>query len=193
MRRGGRWLIGFVALGVLGIVAILGALIVAPRLLPAQDSRAAEIQRREDEQAAINQQSAAERAALRRQLDEAEQRWNRQGITSYRIVVRDVQSTWHLQWNTVVVRNGQVTGRTGRCIRAPAEVGECEVRPFDPGKYTVPGLFATAHRLLDNAGPGDVIKITYDDVYGYPRTMLNDHPPIVHADGFAEVESLTPL
>jgi hypothetical protein len=199
MQRADWSLNGFVVLGVLGIGCILGALVVAPRMLLPHDEREAVVQQRGDARTAVIQQSDDERAALRRQVDEAERRWNDRGIKSYRIVVMWVGSTWFLQHNTVVVTNGQVTDSSSRCERTPAGPNPCRVLPFDPARYTVPGLFSTVRALLapdppsPTPDPPTIVKLTFDAVYGYPRTISSDQPPIIHADGFWRVEELEPL
>ena len=72
------------------------------------------------------------RAELRRQMDEAEQRWQASGITSYQIVVRRLNGPWQIQWNTVVVRDGQIVESSARCGRALAGPDRCQVQPFEP-------------------------------------------------------------
>jgi hypothetical protein len=38
-----------------------------------------------------------------------------------------------------------------------------------------------------------VLNQTVVRVAGFPRSIVSDHPPVMHADQFWEVESLTPL
>jgi hypothetical protein len=168
-----RWGIG---LAVLGVVAALGAVIVgAPS----------------GAQASPAQQD--DRAALLAQIDAAEQRWSSQGIGSYRIEVRRVNSIWHAQWNTVVVKDGQVAEQSSRCTRAPAESQHCRLQPFDAAQYTVPGLFATARAIVQDADPDAMIRIAFDDAAGYPRSIFTDRPQVTDDDQGWGVETLTPL
>jgi hypothetical protein len=129
---------------------------------------------------------------LRAQVDQAEQQWNGQGITSYRIVVRRINSIWHAQTNTIVVVDGQVTEQSSTCVRAPMEMSACQVRPIDPVEYTVPGLFATARALIDKQ-PLDALTFRFDNVYGFPKSMLSDRADVHDDDEGWAVESLTAL
>ena len=136
--------------------------------------------------------AAYDRAGLRKQADDAEQRWNDQGLDSYQIVVRRVDATWQLQWNTIVVRDGQVVESSSRCERTPAGPQMCRVQPFDPGEYTVPGLFVTARDLFAKH-PATTVGVTFDQTYGYPREMFSDRPGVTDDTQMWAVESLTPL
>ena len=78
--------------------------------------------------------------------------------------------------HVVTVRNGEVVNASASCVTAPMETAlgkECEVEDFDPGTYTVPGLFAVA-RSLTKASPGDAIEIDFDDTHGFPKRISYD-------------------
>jgi hypothetical protein len=135
---------------------------------------------------------ADEKDVLRTQIDQAEQQWNGQGITSYRIVVRRINSIWHAQTNTIIVVNGQVTEQSSTCITAPAEPQPCRIRAFDPTEFTVPGLFATARALTEKYQP-DALTFRFDDVYGFPKSMLSNRPNVTDDDEGWGVESFTAL
>jgi hypothetical protein len=132
------------------------------------------------------------RTELRHETDEAEQRWRASGITSYRIVVERVNATRHDQWDTIVVRDGQVTEHTAHCLQARPEPEPCRVQAIDPAEYTVPGLFATARKLLAQ-NPPEVVDLLFDDTLGHPRRMVRNIPRASDAFQFWRVESFTPL
>jgi Family of unknown function (DUF6174) len=162
-----RWLLALIGLGTL---VVLGTVVGVPGLVRAE----------------------YERVGLRKQADDAEQRWNAEGINSYQIVVRRVDATWQLQWNTIVVRDGQVTESSSRCARTPAGPEMCRVQPFNPGEYTVTGLFVTARDLLAKH-PTTTVGVRYNEAYGYPREMFSDRPNVTDDTQMWAVESLTPL
>jgi hypothetical protein len=55
------------------------------------------------------------------------------------------------------------------------------VEDFDPGTYTVPGLFALA-RSLAEANSGSAVEIDFDDTYGFPRWINYDLADAVDED-----------
>ena len=72
---------------------------------------------------------------LLKQVERGEEKWKKRGVTSYCIEVRVSRSTWRLQTHRIVVRNGQVVESSATCDPAPAELGTCEVEPFDAQDY----------------------------------------------------------
>jgi hypothetical protein len=122
--------------------------------------------------------------SLVEQVESARRVWNRQGIDSYRIVVSHVQGTWHYQSHTITVRDGQVEHQSATCVTAPMETAlgkECEVEPFDPEEYTVPGLFATARSLAEQY-PRQGVEIGFDGDYCFPSGIRFDLPDVVDED-----------
>ena len=110
------------------------------------------------------------------QVRRAERRWQRGDIGNYRIEVSLRSGTWHYQTHVVTVRNGEVVDASASCVTAPMETAlgkECEVEDFDPGTYTVPGLFALA-RSLTEASPRDAVEIDFDDTCGFPKRISYD-------------------
>jgi hypothetical protein len=116
---------------------------------------------------------------LVQQIDRAEQKWNSRGINNYSIQVQ-AGGWWHLQNYTVVVRNGRVLTYFATCTPATAESEPCEVHTFDPGDFTVPGLFATARAQA--AMSEEWTTITFDPNYGFPLTIRSDHPQLADAE-----------
>jgi len=118
------------------------------------------------------------------QVRRAERRWQRSDIDSYRIEVSLRSGSWHYQTHVVTVRNGEVVDASASCVTAPMETAlgkECEVEDFDPGTYTVPGLFALA-RALAEANPGGAVEIDFADTYGFPRWISYDLADVVDGD-----------
>lgn len=115
------------------------------------------------------------------QLDKAERQWQDQQITSYKIEVFEIRSIWHAQYQTITVENGVITDQSARCVPAPFEGQTCEVQPFNPEDFTVPGLFAKAHAVSETGAP-DFVTIRYDDNYFYPMQISFNDPEIVDED-----------
>lgn len=115
------------------------------------------------------------------QLDEAERQWQAQQIASYKIEVLEINSIWHAQYQSLTVENGVITEQTARCTPAPFEGQTCEVQPFDPEAFTVPGLFAKA-RAVTATADADSFTIRYDDTYFYPMQISFNDPEIVDED-----------
>jgi serine/threonine-protein kinase len=134
--------------------------------------------------------ATGDREVLRARIDDAERRWSAQGMSSYQIVVRYMNSTWLLQWQTIMVRDGQVVDETARCLATPAGPNPCQVQPFDPPRSTVPGLFAKARSLVEREPP-EAIKLTFDETYGFPQAIVLNLPNVVHGDLNWRVESFT--
>jgi 4-hydroxybenzoate polyprenyltransferase len=116
------------------------------------------------------------RERLSARIDRARARWDRQGIDSYRIVVRN-SSLWHWQTHDIVVRNGVVERSSATCTPALIEGRECQVRPFDPLTYTVDGLYERARWLAERGDP-QWIAIEFHARYGYPTRIRYDDPEI---------------
>ena len=115
------------------------------------------------------------------QLDQAQQKWAEQGITSYRIEVLVVSSVWHAQSQQITVQSNQVVDAQARCIPAPTEAGACEVRTFTAEDYMVPGLFALARSEIQSKQAARV-QITYNPSYGFPSQVSFDDPELVDED-----------
>lgn len=115
------------------------------------------------------------------QLDQAEQKWTGQNITSYHMEVLVVNSIWHAQSYQIIVQNNSVAESTARCIPAPMEAGTCELRAYTAEEYTIPSLFAQARSQIQGQQI-QWIKITYDPIYGFPSQISSDNPNIVDGD-----------
>ncbi|GAB4579403.1 MAG: hypothetical protein Fur0022_21410 [Anaerolineales bacterium] len=114
-------------------------------------------------------------------LEEAERKWQAQGIGSYQIEVLVVRSIWHAQYQQLTVENGMITFQTARCVPAPFEGQTCEVEPFTAEDYTVPGLFAKASAESEKEDTTS-LNITYEPTYGYPAKIVFDDPEIFDED-----------
>lgn len=122
------------------------------------------------------------------ELEQAERRWQEQGIDDYQIEVLVVRSIWHAQSHRITVEDGVVTEQTAHCIQAPMEFEACEVEAFTAEDFTIPGLFAKA-RASDQEG----MKIVYDPTYGYPDSISFDDPEILDEDWSWSVTSFEAL
>ena len=118
--------------------------------------------------------------SLEVQIGAAEQHWQAQHITSYRIQIQHVASIWHLQRYTITLRDGAVVDQSASCIPAPFEGRECSVQPFAAKDYTVAGLFETARSLAKSARGG--VTITFDPTYGFPASIDSTPSNLVDAD-----------
>ena len=116
------------------------------------------------------------------ELDKAQEKWDAQKITHYRMKVRHMQSIWHLQTYEIEVTGGEIL-HSATCIPAPSEGRTCEIEDYDPAEYTVDGLFETARWQLESEY-AEWVKIKYDAKYGYPESILFDHPEILDEDNF---------
>lgn len=125
-------------------------------------------------------------------IDQAEHKWQAQGIRSYRIQVLHLQSIWHAQTYSITVRNERVIDQSAFCVPAPSEAGQCTVRPFKAEDYTVPGLFAIARTQAGNA-EGKWTKITFDPIYGFPSGIAFDNPQVYDDDTAWSVKSFAVL
>ena len=113
-------------------------------------------------------------------LDEAQRKWNAQGIRHYRIKVQHIESIWHLQEYEMEVEGNEIT-HSAKCSPAPAEGGTCDVNAYDPTEYTVEGLFETAEILL-NGNYFKWVTVGYDEAYGFPSLIAVDDPDILDED-----------
>jgi predicted GNAT family N-acyltransferase len=111
------------------------------------------------------------------EIDRAEETWQGCAIDDYHIVVRD-SSLWHLQTYDILVRDGTVAEASATCEPAPIEGRTCEVRPFDPEDYAVPGLFARGRQLAKGGDPR-WIAIEFDADYGYPTLIRYNDPEVM--------------
>ena len=125
--------------------------------------------------------SASRTSSAIEQLDQAEQKWTAQGITSYRIEVLVVSSVWHAQSHQITVQSNQVVDGQAGCIPAPMEPGVCEVRAYVAKDYMVPGLFALARSAIQSEQTAGV-QITYDPSYGFPSQVSYNDPELVDED-----------
>lgn len=114
-------------------------------------------------------------------LDNAERQWQRQGVASYRIEVLVVNSIWHAQTHTITVQNDEVVEADASCIPAPFENGSCQANPFVAEDYTVPGLFAKARAVSEDANP-DYLTLRFDPTYHFPSNISFDDPEILDED-----------
>ena len=116
--------------------------------------------------------------SLLSQIDAAQTQWQAQEITSYRVKVLAVRGTWHAQSHQITVKDGQVVDESASCTPAPAEMGECEVEPFDAQDYTIPALFALAQSKVQ-AGQAQHIRLTFDPSFGFPNLLSSGDPEII--------------
>ena len=130
--------------------------------------------------------------ALLKQIDKGEKKWKKRKIESYHIEVLSVRDIWHLQSHQIVVRNGQVVKASASCSPAPAELGKCEVEPFDAQEYTVSALFARARAEAQKV-PGQQTRITFDRRYGFPSWIVTDVPEITDGGHTWKVEAFEVL
>ena len=137
-------------------------------------------------------QAIMQNASLADSIAQAERKWQAQGISSYRIRVRRVQSIWHAQTYSVTVQSGQVVEQSAFCIPAPFEAGKCTVEPFDGKDYTVPGLFSAARSQAKIVG-GKWTKIIFDEMYSFPKVISYDDPQVYDDDRMWGVESFEVL
>jgi len=103
-----------------------------------------------------------------------------------------MSGVWHYQTHVVTVRDGEVVDASASCVTAPMETAlgkECEVEDFDPGIYTVPGLFVLA-RSLTEASPVGAVEIDLDDIYGFPKWISLDLPNVVDEEQAWSVTAL---
>jgi hypothetical protein len=116
--------------------------------------------------------------SLLSQIDAAQAQWQAQEITSYHVEVLAVRGTWHAQSPQITVRDGQVVAESASCTPAPAEMGQCEVEPFDAQDYTIPALFALARSKV-RAGQAQHIRLTFDPSFGFPNLLSSGDPEII--------------
>lgn len=119
--------------------------------------------------------------SLTDEIDNLEEQWLEQAITSYEIEVLRVDSIWHAQSQRITVQEGAVVDASATCIPGPVEGRECEVRAFNADDFTVAGLFATA-RTMAQRGDGEWTKIEYDEQYGFPVRISYNDPEILDED-----------
>ncbi len=115
------------------------------------------------------------------QIGRAEQKWQARKVLNYRVSVLHVQSIWHAQTYNLTVKNGAVVDQSSTCITAPAESGQCKVNPFKADDYTVTGLFARA-RTMAQGENRQGLTVTFDETYGFPKTIGFDLPNAVDED-----------
>ncbi len=117
---------------------------------------------------------------------EAERRWQAADIGDYRIQVREVHSIWCLYDAEVEVRGGRVVSATVTARPGPAQdcylyvdgiVGKpVTIPPEEARRWTVEGLFATAHALEAQRGNKEMaVTLTFDPALGYPLTLAGDN------------------
>ncbi len=128
-------------------------------------------------------------------VNQAERKWKKQDISNYRIEVAYIRSAWHYQAHTITVRDGQVVDWSASCIDAPRETAsgiKCEVEPFDPAEYAVPGLFARA-RSMAQTYPEQELVIDFHETYGFPSRIRHQDPNVVDGINRWRVESFEVL
>jgi hypothetical protein len=117
--------------------------------------------------------SAADRDQLTGQIDQAEQRWQAQAITSYRIAGQQMAFGPGYTYE-LTVRNGRIIDQA--CRERVGRTNWCQTN-FKPEQYTIPGLFAFARsQVFDTQRK---TTITFDKVYGYPTRIFSDIPGAV--------------
>jgi hypothetical protein len=139
--------------------------------------------------------TAFAKISLSRQILEAEQKWAEQEITSYRLQVEEIIDIRHWQTYDITVEKGRVTAHSAVCNVGPAEFRECKVWPYEPEKYTIPALFAEAHRLAqaDNVLYQPELEFQFDPTYGFPARMSQNVPQVTDSFRLLEVKKFEPL
>ena len=98
------------------------------------------------------------------QIDSAEQQWQRQAITSYRLAGKQVAFGPSFSFE-ITVMNGQVTRSACKSLGP----GGNACSGFDPKQYSVPALFNHARRMAGNELKR--VVATFDPRYGYPARI----------------------
>jgi hypothetical protein len=124
-------------------------------------------------------------------LVSARMQWEATGHKDYTITVRHIQSVWHSQDITITVNDGFIS-HSATCTPAPTENGVCNVESYDPGDYTVEGLFSIATDLFSRMDAED-ISVTFDKDFGYPTSIRYDNPAMIDEDQAWIVLSLIPM
>ena len=126
-------------------------------------------------------------------VEQAERRWQEAAVEDYRIQVREMRSIWCLYDAALEVRGGQVVNATVTAQPGPAQdcalyvhgvIGEpVPIPPEGAQRWTVEGLFETAHALSDQMGDKDLdITLEFDPDLGYPRVLARDHTQMYDDD-----------
>jgi hypothetical protein len=117
-----------------------------------------------------------------RELDKAEASWQAHPVNNYILTVIHTsvmpQFTYTIQ---LAVEDGIVVSAT--CTYRAGDF----CANFDPNRYTVPGLFATA---WESAGPDTALQ--FDPVYSFPTWIAHNDPQFVDEEWTIQVESFTP-
>ncbi|MEE8443282.1 MAG: DUF6174 domain-containing protein [Dehalococcoidia bacterium] len=116
------------------------------------------------------------------EVDKAEKQWRTQGITSYHLEVRVVNSIWHVQSHQLNVRDSEVVDTTAYCYPTPTEGNQCEVEEFNAEDFTVEGLFSQARSQIQNQEER-WRQIDFDPTYGFPNFIWFDDPDVYDDDG----------
>lgn len=129
---------------------------------------------------------------VRSQIETAQAQWQAKNVRSYRISVLRVNSIWHAQTNTILVKDGAVVDHSATCVPAPFEGKTCTVREFSADEFTVDGLFKTARAAADNNAANREIKITFDETFHFPDHISTDDPKATDDDSLWRVVAFTP-
>jgi hypothetical protein len=134
------------------------------------------------------------RTVIQKQIDEAETKWLAVEPGQYYITVDDI-SLWHWQTYHLTVVDGAVTDHAASCTPAPIEYHDCEVVPYDPEEFTIPGLFLRARSLALTAreNPGFRLEISFNPDFHFPRKIVYGNPRAIDSDGSVVVQSFTPV
>lgn len=133
---------------------------------------------------------------LTRQIEQAEQKWAEQELTTYQLQVSQVNAIWHWQSYDITVENGQVIAHSAVCHPAPAELGKCQVLPYEPEKFTIPALFEEAYRLVETSNNSRYqleIQLQFDPAYGFPTRLSSSTSEVTDAFSLLEVKAFEPL
>jgi hypothetical protein len=118
---------------------------------------------------------------LKQEIAAAQAKWTQHHINDYAIQVAYGQSIFHYQIHVLTVRNGEVVEQSARCQPAPIEGRECKVQPFEADHYTVAGLFSKARDSAE-LKDSEYIEITFDESYGFPKSIAYRNPKITDGD-----------
>jgi hypothetical protein len=125
------------------------------------------------------------------QIDAAQSQWQAKNVRSYQISVMRVNSIWHAQTNVVVVKDGAVVDKSATCVPAPFEGKTCTVQEFNADEFTIDGLFKTAREIVSQNQGNREVKITFDETFHFPATIVSDDPKAVDDDSMWRVVSFT--
>lgn len=135
-------------------------------------------------------------------VEDAERRWQAGGVSDYRIVVREVHSTWCYYDVAVEVQRGEVV--SGTVTAHPGPASDCglyaegvveepvSLAPAEAARWTVPGLFQIAREWQALAGREHMgVVLEFDASLGYPTALSRDNEAAVDDDTWLQTLEFT--